>query len=167
MISFRSCASHSYTLARKDYIHKFVFWEFICRTITFQLQHNLFLVLISRKLHYAYSFVIQRITWKMLWELFSWKISLQLHEIRVLGINFASISGWSVVSLRLRAAPNLRKAQQEKNVRPVIALSTFRIAIFTVFFPVWARPQHLHFLLVAFPENLFGLFSTFNLARIF
>ena len=35
----------------------------------------------SRKLHIKYSFVIQRITWNTVWELISWKISFQIHEI--------------------------------------------------------------------------------------
>ena len=55
------CTEH--TPARKYYIHKFLFLELISRRITFQLQDNNFLELISHKLHITYSFVIQRITW--------------------------------------------------------------------------------------------------------
>ena len=72
--------SPEYTLARKDYIHKFLFLELISRKITFQLQEYIFLELTSRKLHYTHSSVIQRIIWKIVWEFISWKISFQLHE---------------------------------------------------------------------------------------
>ena len=70
-----------YTLATKDYIHNFLFLEFISRKITFQSQELIFRELISRKLHITCSFVIQRITWKNCLGIISWKISFQLHEI--------------------------------------------------------------------------------------
>ena len=53
-----------YTLARKDYMRKFLFSELISRQITCQLQEYIFRELISWKLHITYPFVIQRITWK-------------------------------------------------------------------------------------------------------
>ena len=43
-----------------------------------------FLELISRKLHYTYSFVIQRLHGKIVWGLLSWKIPFQLHKIMFL-----------------------------------------------------------------------------------
>ena len=48
-----------YTPARKDDIHFFGRLH-----LNFQLHKHIFLELISPKLHYTYSFVIQRITWK-------------------------------------------------------------------------------------------------------
>ena len=41
----------AYTPARKDYLHTFLLSELLSRKITFQLQENIFLELISPKLH--------------------------------------------------------------------------------------------------------------------
>ena len=72
----------NYTPARQNYIHKIVFSELISWWITYRLHKHILLELISRKLHYTYSFVIQRITCNIsVWEFFSWRISFQLHKI--------------------------------------------------------------------------------------
>ena len=73
-------------------------WAFLTK-LTVQLQENILGELTSRKLHIAYSFVIQRITWIIVWELVSSKISFQLREIMFFGINFAISSVWSVSNL--------------------------------------------------------------------
>ena len=54
-----------YTLARKDYIHNFLFSELISRKFTLQLQ-EIFFGINFLKLDITFSFVIQRITWKIL-----------------------------------------------------------------------------------------------------
>ena len=84
-----------YTLARKDYIHTFLFSELISRKKSFQLQKSIFREFISRELHIAYSFVIQRITWKIVWEFFFGNL-ISVTWNNVFGIDFAIISGWSV-----------------------------------------------------------------------
>ena len=86
-----------YTLARKDYIHKVLFSELISGNITFQLQENILRELISRKLHITYSFVIQRITWKNCLGIISLENLISVTCNNVFGINFAIISGWSVL----------------------------------------------------------------------
>ena len=58
----------------------------------FQLQENMYRELISRKLHIKDSFEFGELHGKMVWELFSWKISFQLHKIAI-------ISGWSVYTI--------------------------------------------------------------------
>ena len=44
---------------------EFVLGELVSWKATFQLQENIYLKFISPKLHYTYSFLIQRITWKI------------------------------------------------------------------------------------------------------
>ena len=68
--------------------------------MTFQseLQENIFRELISPKLHITYSFVIQRITWKNCLEIIFLENLTSVTWNNVFGINFAIISGWSVIS---------------------------------------------------------------------
>ena len=55
-----------YTLARKYYIHHFLFSISFPESLHFRYKNTLFWggKLISRKLHIKYSFVIQKFTWK-------------------------------------------------------------------------------------------------------
>ena len=99
----------SYTPARKYSYSMYVF-ELISWTITVQLHINIFLELISRSLHYTYSFVIQRTNGKIVWEYFlelfgiiSWTISFQLHERMFLEL----ISQSSPVGVYVRATFSL------------------------------------------------------------
>ena len=83
----------------KDYIHKCLFWELdFPKKLHFGYKTNTFLELISWKLHYTYSFAIQRITWTNVMGIFLQKSQFQLHEIKFFGINFAMLSGWGVLS---------------------------------------------------------------------
>ena len=85
-----------YTQARKDYIHIILFLELISPKITFQLQEGIFLEFIPEKLHYAYSFVIQRITWKNVLEIIFLENLVSVTWNNVFGVNFSNFSGWSV-----------------------------------------------------------------------
>ena len=69
------------TPARKDYIHKCLLLEWISRTKIHFSYKKYFRELISRKLHSRIRLWLRELHGKCIWELFSWKISSQLHEI--------------------------------------------------------------------------------------
>ena len=58
---------------------------------------NIFREFISRKLHIKYSFVILRITWKNCLVIIFLENLISVTCNHVFGINFATISGWSVL----------------------------------------------------------------------
>ena len=69
-----------YTPASKDYIHFFFGINF--PKIYISVTRKYFSGINFPKLHVTYSFVIpEKLHGKAFWELFSWKISFQLHEI--------------------------------------------------------------------------------------
>ena len=79
----------------------FLFSEFISRKITFQLYKHIFLGLISRKLHYTYSFVIQRITCKNCLGIMFLEDHVSVTQLNGLGIDLATISDLSVTLTKL------------------------------------------------------------------
>ena len=64
-----------------------------------------FLELISRNLHHAYPFVIQRIIWKNGLEIIILENLISVLLKNVFGINFATIFSWSVDMFSLSEAP--------------------------------------------------------------
>ena len=77
--------------------HEIMFSELIIRKITYQLQENLFLELISRKITY-HVFVcdLENYMEQLLGSIFLENL-ISVAWNNVFGINFAKISGWSVV----------------------------------------------------------------------
>ena len=80
-------------------MHTFLFSELISRKITFQLQDFFFRELISQKLHIPYSsFVIQRITWKIVLGILFLENLISVTWNNVFGMKFAeTFSGWSAL----------------------------------------------------------------------
>ena len=82
----------TYKPATKDYIHNFVSGiKFPQKYVS--VTRDIFLEWTSRKFHYMYSFVIQRITWKHYLGIIFFEILISVTEENVLGINFATVWG--------------------------------------------------------------------------
>ena len=70
---------------RKDYIHIFWFLRINLQIKRISVPYKHFSELMSRKFHYTYSFVIQRITWKIVWNDFLGKVHCSYIKKNVCG----------------------------------------------------------------------------------